>query len=618
VDAKRDSSQQAVAQTQSQTKEDRASPFSSRSPHGQLRALEHMFQSLPQRLTKQPSASPATMGLADASLSSHGMQHVPQSMQSGERGCIQGIGTQPDLRDSQISRSPSPSIGKPYSHDAFRLSFSPTGIPSAESALPQQAPISSTQAQHSSTQSDHKAAEAHEFEPQLAAFDEAEQTSAEAECSPAELASGTGAPDQALVMDAVSPSTAVVAGKASAALNDAVESLKAVPSDTSQDAVAAETDASEGLALSTPKVSLQDLAVSSDSKADVPMALADAASDGDSSGVYTAPKGATLHSPQIQPVLLQPGQTDTASSAEDLAVRGPPAVSATEAASAAAQAADMPSTAQPGENGLLNTQTDADKLLAQHTEQLDDPSGAEHAADLPSPHEALPTSLPHPSLSLPLPSTPMLAWLNALSTPGSGAMPARTPLPSSSPEPLLDQAPSALLTTDVPLPRQIASQASTPPDSTPSAAPSLKPPSTDVDAVVGPAGSGATAKHAGSGVSPNQATPEVWLRRAAPAMGLPTGLSGLTTPASAVEMHRYLHCMQTSAVRCSMLYIAADTMTKAVAGFCTVKLHTCRAWSACMYNSQPAPNVSRAQATESFARWNNFKHAEKHSTFVGI
>ena len=36
-----------------------------------------------------------------------------------------------------------------------------------------------------------------------------------------------------------------------------------------------------------------------------------------------------------------------------------------------------------------------------------------------------------------------------------------------------------------------------------------------------------------------QATPLGWPRRAIPHMGLPTGLSGLTTPASAAEMHRY-------------------------------------------------------------------------------
>ena len=35
-----------------------------------------------------------------------------------------------------------------------------------------------------------------------------------------------------------------------------------------------------------------------------------------------------------------------------------------------------------------------------------------------------------------------------------------------------------------------------------------------------------------------QATPHGWPRRATPHMGLPTGLSGLTTPASAAEMHR--------------------------------------------------------------------------------
>ena len=218
----------------------------------------------------------------------------------------------------------------------------------------------------------------------------------------------------------------------------------------------------------------------------------------------------------------------------------------------------------------------AQTLAAQLSDNADRLSAAGQAADLSGSHgsSSLKGKLSHPSHSLLPPSTPTLAWLNALASPGSAAVPEQTPLLSAPASPLLPQA-SIMPLPDQATPKlshQAAPAASlaharaqagnltthpllpTNQITSPMGATLLHPQAVETcsartssgavpnqatpeDPVAGQAGllSAVSSSRAAAG----QATPDAWPRQATPALGLSTGLSGLTTPPSAAEMHRY-------------------------------------------------------------------------------
>lgn len=214
----------------------------------------------------------------------------------------------------------------------------------------------------------------------------------------------------------------------------------------------------------------------------------------------------------------------------------------------------------------------AQTLAAQLPDNTSSLSAAGQAADLSGSHSS--SSLLHSSQSLRPPSTPMLAWLNALASPGSAAVPEQTPLlsapasplpPQVPPMPLPDQATPKLSHQAAPaasLARARAQAGNLTPHPllpanqiiSPMGATLLRPQAVETcsaqtspgvvsnqatpdDPVAGQAGllSAVSSSRAAAG----QATPDAWPRQATPALGLSTGLSGLTTPPSAAKMHRY-------------------------------------------------------------------------------
>lgn len=198
-----------------------------------------------------------------------------------------------------------------------------------------------------------------------------------------------------------------------------------------------------------------------------------------------------------------------------------------------------------------------------------------------------------PCSILPSPSTPMLAWLDALSTPASSSLLSAGSQPSlggqggaaahevhvpfgsavqahmdkcrleASPEPPSEAVPDVLSS-----PVVLAKVCTDPPhlSSSSSATDALSEKASSVPrAVPDQAMPGALPSQATPGPVPRQATPgplptpilqgntqngvqgtpRGWPRRATPHMGPHTGLSGLTTPASAAEMHRYVNRKRT-------------------------------------------------------------------------
>lgn len=196
-------------------------------------------------------------------------------------------------------------------------------------------------------------------------------------------------------------------------------------------------------------------------------------------------------------------------------------------------------------------------------------------ADQSKAQSCTPSGLP-PHPMLPPPSTPMLAWLDALSTPESTLLVTPDPpgggVATAGSEHLLlgstaralgnESAPGLLAASPEAVPEALRPVGASPPPLTdacsellPQSGPTLLPPPNAVS------GKGAIAvavtdpgpDQAAPGPVPHQATPAVaesyhrslpatpggWPRQATPHLGPPTGLSGLTTPASAAEMHRY-------------------------------------------------------------------------------
>lgn len=174
-----------------------------------------------------------------------------------------------------------------------------------------------------------------------------------------------------------------------------------------------------------------------------------------------------------------------------------------------------------------------------------------------------------PCSMLPPPSTPMLAWLDALGTPGSsllsaGSQPSlggqgvaaahevHVPFGSAvqaqmdksrlqaSPEPPSEALPD-VVSSPVVLDKACADLPHLSSSSLPLPTDALSDKASSVSRAVPDQATQATPMLPCNSQSVVQGTPHGWPRRATPHMGPPTGLSGLTTPASAAEMHRYVN-----------------------------------------------------------------------------
>lgn len=544
----RQHSQQSGSIAGSQARHSAVSPFSAKSPHGQLQALEHMLQALPQRHPKAPAAPATSSAPTPAS----------QSIQS-----------------------------------SFRLSFSPTGIPSVD---PAQSPGIQIQTQqkteetaHGVAESEHQAASAEDF----TAADEHDSVSAGESRTRPETRTVMGAdnePDACSAED--QPTEAQLASKpsddswaaskshdtASQASANAVASNRsgvcvrasAAAVSKAQIAISCEADAVSKLAghiqpalADTPRCSNSSTAGSSMETVDAAMRGSTTASEhtlsqpGQEQGIQ--PPAGLLGAAVAHPGAGEAGSMHGAASASASATtNGPEAVLLQAHQSERCEASAPVSQAQT--------------LAAPLSDNNGGLSAAGQAADLSGSHSS--TSLSRPSQSLLPPSTPMLAWLNALASPGSAAVPQQTPLLSTPANPLPPQASST------PLPEQatpkLSHQAgpaaslavarfqagSLTPHSLLQAAQTTSPmgaPLLHFQAVqtcsarnspgadpkqatpdeAAPGQTGLLSAVSSTRAAAAQVTPDAWPRQATPALGLSTGLSGLTTPPSAAEMHRY-------------------------------------------------------------------------------
>ena len=558
-------------QAATQPKHASVSPFTAKSPHGQLQALEHMFDSLPERQPKGLHSSPG------------GPEYHPK----GNAG-------------QDAFRGPIPARQGTHS---FRLSFSPTGIPAVEplhdADLETQQHVAqtahgasqpdcgATTARNSTDVREHSAvkAEANCVRPENAsarAEDTADDHKADAassagsQPSKCQVASGTGTSDHKRTAAAALP---VTSPQASASAADG-NSPAAAPTAISEAQV---MGLSEAHAVGSPiqrseLTALPNMPGSTDGAA---LASAGTAERGRSA----KPKYA--FSPPLQGRNVQLPSTEEHSEMRNSHVEKAGQSGVAGAAHSATRAAAMDS---PDTSNLLADQLNHCRALpavpevqtptADPAQRLD----ASQASSLSYSQSA--SSLSHPSQSLLPPSTPMLAWLNALGTPGSAPALTQTPLPSIASIPLSLPAPSAPLAhqasaklsgyTAPPVavgtslsaartgsqsdahhallqagPGVSLTAASAPPAQVTAAGSTEMTP----DTLPNSASSGAVPKEATPGSLPrqagsllgktttkpmlNQATPDVRPKQATPAMGLPTGLSGLTTPPSAAEMHRY-------------------------------------------------------------------------------
>ena len=547
------------------------SPFTAKSPHGQLQALEHMFDSLPERQPKGLQPSPG------------GPEYYPK----GNAG-------------QDAFRGPIPAR---QGNHSFRLSFSPTGIPAVEPLHDAEFETQQHVAQtaHEASQSDRSAstarnstdlhehsamkAEANCVRPEVASA-RAEATaddhkadaasSAGSEPSKCQVASGTGIADHMCTAAAALPVTTRQASASTAASNSPAVAPTAiseaqVTGSSAAHAVGSPIQRSELTALPNRPCSTDGAALASAGTAE--------------RGRTAEPKYAS--SPPLQGRSVQLPSTEEHSEmrnshVEDAGQSG--VVGTADSAAGAASICGQDTSHLPANQ---RNHCWAQPAVPEVQTPTSDPAqrlDASQACSLSCSQSA--SSLSHPSQSLLPPSTPMLAWLNALGTPGSVPEPTQTPLPSIASAPLSLPAPSAPLAS---LASPKLSGKTAPPvavGTSPSAArtgsqsdahhallqakPGLsstaasflpahvaRPGSSQVTpgALSSIASSGAVPKEATPGepvgqagsllgkplskVVLNQATPDVRPKQATPAMGLPTGLSGLTTPPSAAEMHRY-------------------------------------------------------------------------------
>ncbi len=490
------------------------------------------------------------------------------------------------------SRAPTPA---PQSiQPSFRLSFSPTGIPSVNPAQSPEIQIQTQQkteeTAHGVAESEHKAASAED----CTAADEHDSVSAGENCAWPETRSVMGADNEPEACSAEDqPSKLQLASEPT---DDSRAASK--PHDTASQASAnavASNRSGVRVRASAAAVSKARVAISCEADAvselagHIQPASVDTVNCSGSSRtagssvetVDAAMRGSTVVS---EHTLSQPGQEQGVQ--PPAGIRGPavthPGAGELGSMHAAASATASATTNGPEAVLLLTDQSEryeasspvsqAQMLAAQLSDNNGGLSAAGQAADLSGSHSS--TSLSHPSHSLLPPSTPMLAWLNALASPGSAAVPEQTPLLSTPASPLPPQASS------LPLPDQATPKLSH--QAAPAAslahariqACNLTPhPLLQADQTISPMGATllrpqaveACSARTSTGAAPNQATldepvpgqtgllsavsssraaagqatPDARPRRATPALGLSTGLSGLTTPPSAAEMHRY-------------------------------------------------------------------------------
>ena len=524
------------------------SPFSGRSPHGQLQLLENMFQALPQRHAKrahQLHAAPAAGANDDhaaltqnSSLSqacagplhctgdaqqSHAESTVLREAPGKEQGATQ---------EGDVSLKQPDSSTTPHSHHAFRLSFSPTGIPTVEpkqhlgtQAPPVEAP------QHQGTEAASCESAEHQS-PQVYPLDPL--------CTQAvSLASGSATENHvcrgsgtASEVSQSSSSTAVPAAKPTATMSMTLpDGLRCV------DVASAECScASNG--------------------GDRQNAMVQAGAPQLQQALKPWPAGADCFRHQAASTQSQ-GETRV----EAMAVAAESPAQPELPPSAPASAAASQPAAQSAAESVPLPADDVAQAMPEAPAQASVPVAGDVEGRLQS---CTPAGPPCPR-GMPPPSTPMLAWLDALGTPGStllsdvfkpshggkgvesaceehvpfgSAVQAPTDkstpgLLAASPEPPLEavlhvvSSPVVLVKAGAelpPLPTDQATPGQLPHQATPGSRP-----------------------HQATPVSAStilrksvQATPHGWLRRATPHMGPPTGLSGLTTPASAAEMHRYV------------------------------------------------------------------------------
>lgn len=487
------------------------------------------------------------------------------------------------------TRAPTPASQSIQS--SFRLSFSPTGIPSVNLAqspeLQNQTQQKTEEAARAVAQAEHKAASAEDS----TAADERDSVSARKNCAWPETRSAMGALEACSAEDQP--------GEAQLASSPADDSWAASkPHDTalqaSADAVASHRSGMPARA-SAAAVSKAWGAASCEADAvsklarHIQPALVDTVQCSSSSRtagssmetVDAAMHGSTIVSEQT---LSQPGQEQGCQ--PPAGILGPAVTHpAGEAGSmhAAASATASATTNRPEAVLLQAHQTEgyealspvsqAQTLAAQPSDNTSGLSAAGQAADLSGSHSSssLEGKLSHPSHSLLPPSTPMLAWLNALASPGSAAVPEQTPLlstpaspqpPEMSPMPLPDQATPKLshqaASAASPVHARIQTGSLTPHPLlkadqiiSPMGATLLRPQVGEIcsaqtslgavpnQATSAPGQTGLLSGVLSSRAAADQATPDAWPRQATPALGLSTGLSRLTTPPSAAEMHRY-------------------------------------------------------------------------------
>ena len=533
------------------------SPFSGRSPHGQLQLLENMFQNLPQRHAKrahQLHAAPAAGASDDhaaltpsSSLSQactgplhrngDAQQPLAQSVVSREAlGKEQG-----PTQEGEVSLKQPDSSTTPHSHHAFRLSFSPTGIPTVEPKqhLGTQAPPVEPP-QHQGTRAAPSEFTEHQG-PQVNPLDRL--------CTQAEsLASGSVTDNHACRASG----TASEVSQSSSSAAVAAAKPMAIRSMTLPDGLDCVSTASAGC-------------LSADNGRDGPGPMVQA------------------EAPQLQQV-PKPSPAGADCFTHQAASAQPEAAAQVEAMTVATESPAQPELSPIALASAESSQSAAESVLlpADDAAQASVPVAGDAEGKLQSCTPGGP-SCPR---GLPLPSTPMLAWLDALGTPGStlssdvfkpshggegvesvheehvpfgsAAQALRDEsspgLLAAAPEPpseavlhcdlspvVLAKAGTELLplsSSSLPLPTEALSDQATPGQLPHHAMPGPLPD----QATPGPLPHQATPVSASTiprkGV---QATPHGWPRRAAtPHMGPPTGLSGLTTPASAAEMHRYV------------------------------------------------------------------------------
>lgn len=524
-----------------------------------------MFQALPQRQAKraqQPHAGPATAGndhhVAHTTTGGFSQPRIDIALHcsdNSQQPCVASMVLREVLGKAQATaaQESNSSLKQPdsgttlQSHHAFRLSFSPTGIPTVEphqqlgTQAPPLEPIQAAALEPTQHQGHHVQPPGPEHHVGTQAADRAASpASGSAINSHACRASGTPT--------AVSPpssGTAVLAATPKATSSAHPNGAgKASPR-----RIHASRGGDGGHALVQAEAhQLQQLPTDSPAGADCSRHQAASPQSGAEAQVEAKAVAMGTASP-AQPELPL-GQSAAAKSAP------PTAKPSTQAAPEAPAHASTPVAGGAG-----------------HSLRSDTPCGP-------------------PCSMLPPPSTPMLAWLDALGTPGSSllsnssqpslgrqgvaaaheehvpfgsmaqAQMDKSQLPASpgialEAVPNVVSSPAILPKACADLPHLSSSSLPSPTDalsekasSIPAAVPDQATPSPLPDqampgllphqATPSPLPTQATPMLHGNTQNSFQGTPHGWTRRATPHVGPPTGLSGLTTPASAAEMHRYV------------------------------------------------------------------------------